>query len=165
MRSFLFRCSQDAGQLWKVDWKLVIVHIFVFTKSYFAKLPNAYFANWKCYFSPNCLILNHFFAKWFRKLVHAVAWMGRNDVFLNPGMVTMGSELGPAGPEKKIQHLAVWRKVTRQMKISIWRISFHLAVWQKMIRQMEIFIWRNSFHLANHPFGESFFAKLPNADF
>ena len=31
-----------------------------FAKSFFAKLPNAFFAKWKCYFSPNCQMLNHF---------------------------------------------------------------------------------------------------------
>ena len=68
----------------------------------FAKSPNAYsfFADKKCYF----------FAKWFRTTVRADARMapvGGISVFLIPGMVTMGSELVPAGPNNKNQHLAV----------------------------------------------------------
>ena len=65
---------------------------------FFAKSPNAYsfFAEKKYYF----------FAKWFRTTVRADVRMGRISVFLIPGMVTMGSELGPAGPKIKNQHLA-----------------------------------------------------------
>ena len=92
----------------------------------------------------------YFFAKWFRTTVRADARMGRIGVFLIPGMVKMGSELGPAGPKNKNQHLAVWQKMIRHMEISIWRIFTRLAVWRKMISQMEISIWRISFHLANH---------------
>ena len=48
----------------------------------------------------------YFFAKWFRTTVRADARTGRIGVFIFPGMVTMGSELGPAGPKIKNQHLA-----------------------------------------------------------
>ena len=60
---------------------------------FFAKLPNPYslFAKWMYYF----------FAKWFRTTVRVDARMGRIGVFLIPGMVTMGSELGPVGPKNK----------------------------------------------------------------
>ena len=41
-----------------------------------------------------------------RTTVRADARMGRIGVFLIPGMVTMWSELGPAGPKIANQHLA-----------------------------------------------------------
>ena len=99
---------------------------------FLAKSRNAYsfFAKWKYYF----------LAKWFRTMVRADARMDRISVFPIPGMATMGTELGPVGPKNKIQHLAVWRKMIRQMEISIWRILTRLAVWRKLIRQMEISI-------------------------
>ena len=58
----------------------------------FAKSPNAY-----SFFADKVR---------FRTTVRADARMGQIGVFLIPGMVTMGSELGPAGPKIKNQHLA-----------------------------------------------------------
>jgi len=65
-------------------------------------------------------------------------------MFPIPGMVTLGSELGPAGPKNKIQHLAVWRKMISQTEIPIWLISFHLANY--LPNELKLAKW-------NFPFG------------
>ena len=83
------------------------------------------------------------FRQMVRTTVRADARMSRIGVFLFPVIITMGSELGPAGPKNEKsafgEYIFIWRKMISQMEISIWLIiflEFHF-IWLIIFHQMK----------------------------